>query len=118
MRRPVLAGVLAVCAALTPAACSSSSAAPSCDAPTEATSVELQDFAFAPDCIAAPATATLTLENTGSATHTFTIDGTPVNANVNAGDTATVTLSGLTAGTTYRVICTYHTQMVAALEAT
>jgi plastocyanin len=118
MQRAVVPGVLVVLAALTPAACSGSSAPPSCDAPTQTTSVELQDFAFAPDCIAAPAAATLTLENTGSATHTFTIDGTGVNANVNAGDTATVTLSGLTAGTTYRVICTYHSQMVAALQAT
>ena len=118
MRAALLFVVLVLGASIGPAACSSSNAPPACDAPAQTTSVELQDFAFEPACIESSATATFTLRNTGSAAHTFTIDGTDVNANVNPGDTATVTLSGLTAGTTYRVVCTYHSQMVGALKAT
>jgi plastocyanin len=118
MRASLLSAILVLGTALGPAACSSSDAPPSCDTPTQTTSVELKDFAFEPACIESPATATLTLNNTGAAVHTFTIDGTDVNVNLNAGDTASATLSGLTAGTTYTVVCTYHSQMVAALKAT
>ena len=117
MRLSLLLGPLVLAAVLGPAACSSS-APPTCDAPTQTISVELKDFSFEPSCIESSATATLTLRNTGSANHTFTINGTGVDVNVNAGDTASVRLSGLTAGTIYAVVCTYHSQMVTALKAT
>ena len=118
MRASLLSVVLVSGAVLGPAACSSSDAPPKCDAPVQTTSVELKDFAFEPVCVESSATATLTLRNTGSAIHTFTIDGTDVNANVDPGETTSVTLSGLTTGTTYPVVCTYHSQMVGALKAT
>ncbi len=56
--------------------------------PAPATSVELADFAFRPDCLSADAGATIALENTGDAPHTFTVEGTDVDVNVTPGPRA------------------------------
>jgi plastocyanin len=96
------------------ASCSGSKAAASCTPSGPTQSIEMKDFAFVPTCIGAPAGTRLTLQNTGAAPHTFTINGTPVNTKVDPGSGAEVSLQGLAAGT-YPVVCTIHPQMSAML---
>jgi plastocyanin len=85
-----------------------------CTDPVAATTVELADFAFLPDCFSADAGATITLENTGDALHTFTVEGTDVDVDVDAGTSTETTLSGVEPGT-HAVTCTLHPQMEATL---
>jgi plastocyanin len=85
-----------------------------CTDPVAAATVELADFAFRPDCLSADAGATITLDNTGDAPHTFTVTGTDVDFNVDAGTSVDASLSGVDPGT-YAVTCTYHPQMEATL---
>ena len=88
-----------------------------CNDPVAATNVKLADFAFRPDCLSVEASTmpvTFTLENTGDAPHTFTVTGTDVDINVDAGASVDASLSGLEPGT-YAVTCTFHPQMEATL---
>jgi plastocyanin len=85
-----------------------------CTDPVAVTRVELADFAFRPNCFSADAGATITLENTGDAPHTFTVEGTDVDVEVNAGSSLGASLSGAEPGT-YTVTCTLHPQMEATL---
>jgi len=112
-----IARVLALGALLLLSACGGDGANPpeDCTDPVAATTVELADFAFRPDCLSAEAEATITLDNTGDAPHTFTVEGTDVSFDVPAGDSAEGTLSGVTPGR-YEVTCIYHPQMTATLE--
>jgi plastocyanin len=80
---------------------------------TTTTSVEMGDFFYEPECVEVDEGATLSIDNTGKAPHTFTIDG--AEANVAAGESATLDLANIAPGT-YEVICTYHPQMTAALR--
>lgn len=85
-----------------------------CADPVNATTVELADFAFRPDCLSAEAGATITLENTGDALHTFTVKETELDFDVDAGTSIEASLSGVDPGT-YTVTCTLHPQMEATL---
>jgi plastocyanin len=97
------------------AACQGDESPPTlCTDPVAATTVELADFAFRPDCLSVDAGATITLENTGDALHTFTVTGTDVDFDVDAGTSVEASLSGVEPGT-YAVTCTLHPQMVATL---
>jgi plastocyanin len=94
--------------------CQEGSAPPQgCTDPIAATSVELADFAFRPSCVSADAGETIALENTGESPHTFTVTGTDVDLNVDAGTSVEARLS-MGPGT-YAVSCTYHPQMEATL---
>lgn len=84
-----------------------------CPNPTATTSVEMGDFFYEPSCVEVDEGAALTIDNTGKAPHTFTIDG--AEANVAAGGSATLELANVAPGT-YEVICTYHPQMMGALR--
>ena len=95
--------------------CSKGSAGTMCQDPTQASTVELKDFAYSPVCTAAASGAMLALSNTGSQPHSFTVKGTDVNVMVPAGQHADAPLAGIPAGT-YEVVCTLHPQMVAALR--
>ena len=86
-----------------------------CAEPTSTTSVEMKDFAYVPACVATSAGSTLTLNNTGQAPHTFTITNSEVTADVPAGESGSLELGTLAAGT-YEVTCTYHPQMKAGLQ--
>ena len=103
--------------ALVLAACSSEppSAAEVCPTPTDATSVEMADFSYAPACVAVDAGTTLELRNVGDAPHTFTVNETEIDVNVDAGGTDSVDLTGIASGT-YEVVCTLHPQMEGALQ--
>jgi plastocyanin len=96
-------------------ACGGEEAEPeACTDPVTATMVELADFAFRPDCLSVDAGATITLDNTGDALHTFTVEGTDVDFEVDAGVSIEASLSGVEPGT-YAVTCTLHPQMEATL---
>jgi plastocyanin len=85
-----------------------------CTDPAPATSVELADFAFRPDCLSADSGSTITLDNSGHAPHTFTVEGTDVDVNVDAGSSGEADLANVDPGT-YAVTCTFHPQMEATL---
>ncbi|MGI8616303.1 MAG: cupredoxin domain-containing protein [Actinomycetota bacterium] len=106
--------ILAILLLLT--ACGGDEANPpeGCTDPVAATTVELADFAFRPDCLSADAGATITLDNTGDAPHTFTVTGTDVDFDLDAGSSVDARLSGVEPGA-YVVTCTYHPQMEATL---
>jgi plastocyanin len=114
MRAAVI--VLAVTALLL-GACGSESESPEelCPTPTEATSVEMADFSYDPACVSVDADASLEIRNVGQAAHTFTVEGTEIDENVDAGAATTVDLGGVAPGT-YEVICTLHPQMTGALQ--
>jgi len=102
---------LAMAAFLLAGACGSDAEPdPSCTEPEPASSVALADFEFQPACIGAASGASITLENTGAAPHTFTIAGTDVDMDLPAGANGTASLEGVDAGA-YAISCTYHPQM-------
>ena len=111
-RAPLL--LLLVLAVAVPA-CSGEAATATCDSPVATTQVELADFEYRPACVEASAGDTLTLTNSGSAPHTFTVSDTDLNANIDGGETGELPLGDLAAGT-YAVHCTYHPQMTGALK--
>ena len=85
-----------------------------CADPEPATSVQLADFAFDPDCLSVDAGGTLTVENVGDAPHTFTVGGTDVDVKVDPDASDEVAFDGVDPGT-YSVTCTFHPQMEATL---
>jgi plastocyanin len=116
VRIPVL-WRLAAALVLGGAACSSGGDGDaSCESPTATTDVTMTDFAYTPACVEASEGDTLTVVNSGETPHTFTVTGVDLDVDVAAGATGELALDGVTAGTTYAVICTYHPQMVAALK--
>jgi plastocyanin len=119
--------------ALAGAACSSNSSTgttdtgapavggtPATSACTEATATDLskddpftvtiQGFAFHPDCFVASSKSAITIKNEDTTTHTFTIDGTPVDETIDAGTTFNGKSAGLAPGT-YPFHCKIHPEM-------
>jgi plastocyanin len=118
MRRVLLlSAVIAVMPLV--AACSTSGGEqpPACDTPTETTTVDMQEVAFAPACVSATASDTLSLVNHDSTAHTFTVEGTSVNVNIEGGQTAQAPLTGIAPGT-YAVTCQFHPTMTEVLRVT
>lgn len=72
--------------------------------------VTIQDLAFTPDCFSANSASSITVENKDDATHTFTIDGTPVDVPIDGGQTFNGESAGLAPGT-YPFRCTIHSTM-------
>ncbi|HJR98505.1 MAG TPA: cupredoxin domain-containing protein [Actinomycetota bacterium] len=91
--------------------------APECEDPVMGSIVTMADFSYQPSCIEAAAGDELEILNDGSAPHTFTVesDGAVAEADVPAGERATLTVPAISEGT-YPVSCTYHPQMEAALR--
>lgn len=85
-----------------------------CTDPVPADTVELADFEFRPGCLEAEAGASIKVENTGEAPHTFTVEGTDVDLVLAAGSSTEVGIAGVDPGR-YAVTCTYHPQMTAIL---
>lgn len=104
-------------AGLLAAGCSSEpkSAEELCPDPVPGDRVEMADFSYSPICVAVDEGETLEIPNTGAAPHTFTVEGTEIDVNVDAGGSATVDLVGVAPGT-YGVTCTLHPQMRGALQ--
>jgi len=103
--------------ALTLAACGSDSASTGdvCAAPTETSTVEMADFSYAPECASVAAGTSLEVRNVGEAPHTYTVNETDIDVQVEAGASTTIELAGVAAGT-YEVVCTLHPQMEGALQ--
>jgi plastocyanin len=101
-------------AALLPACDGDGAPADPCSDPEPATSVQLADFAFEPDCLSVDAGTTIALENVGDAPHTFTIESTDVDVKVDPGASGEVGFDGVDPGS-YSVTCTFHPQMTATL---
>jgi plastocyanin len=82
--------------------------------------VTISDFAFDPPVVIASTDQSIELVNDGSALHNFSVDGTPIDVDVNPGETQTLAAPGSSfpAGT-YTLFCKYHQAqgMVGALIA-
>ena len=79
------------------------------DEPTDggdAVTLEMTDFAFSPADVTVASGSTITLDNTGEAPHTFTIEAEGVDQEVAAGESGEVSID-LDAGT-YDYVCTFH----------
>lgn len=96
-------------------ACGQKSVSADCASPVDATTVELRDFTFSPQCLRAAAGSTITVSNTGSTPHTFTVASVSLNVDLGAGGSQKLDLGSAAAGT-YDVSCSYHPQMVGTLE--
>lgn len=99
------------------AGCGGGEEAPVCENPVMGSIVTMADFSYEPSCLEAAAGDELEIVNDGSAPHTFTVesDGAVAEADVPAGERATLTVPAISEGT-YPVTCTYHPQMEAALR--
>lgn len=117
MPRNACAAAVGLFAALVLAACGGGSEAPACGNPVSATTVTMGDFYYEPGCVEASSGTELEIVNDGKAPHTFTIEAEAdvAEADVAAGDRAPLAVPDLAPGT-YRVVCTYHPQMEAALR--
>jgi plastocyanin len=71
--------------------------------------ITMTDNEFDPACAVAERSQALTLVNDGAASHTFTIDGTPVDVEVSAGQTSNLEpVNDAIAAGTYTVYCRFH----------
>jgi FtsP/CotA-like multicopper oxidase with cupredoxin domain/plastocyanin len=87
-------------------------------APAGAVQVTLTEYAITPTSIAAPLNGKLTVTNAGTMVHNFSVQGTQVHTkDLQPGDTATVDLKGLKAGT-YTSICTISGHQQLGMQAT
>jgi plastocyanin len=85
-----------------------------CADPVSATTVELADFAFRPDCMSVDAASTIGLENTGEAPHTFTVADTDLDVKLDPGTSDEISFGTVDPGA-YPVTCTFHPQMEATI---
>lgn len=69
--------------------------------------VTAADFSFTPSCVQADPAQGVQLVNGGTATHTFTVTGTPVNVTAPPGTTIDGPALGLAPGT-YVFVCRFH----------
>jgi plastocyanin len=76
----------------------------------------IANFAFSPDSFSEPAGETIAVENADTTTHTFTVDKSDVDVQVDAGDTVDVALK-LEPGN-YDFHCEIHPSMTGTLEIT
>jgi len=116
-RRTIGVVSAALALALGLAACGGGGEPPACEDPQAAGTVTMADFSYEPGCVEAVPGDSLEVVNEGQAPHTFTVgtDGPEAEVDVAAGERGTLTVPDLAAGT-YRVVCTYHPQMEAALR--
>jgi plastocyanin len=135
MRKTLMASIAVL--ALVDAACSSNSSPGTTDTGAPATSgastasactdatatdlskddpftVTIQGFAFHPDCFVAKSAASFTVTNEDTVTHTFTVDGTPVDVLVDGGQTVNEKSPGLAPGT-YPFHCKIHPTITGTL---
>jgi plastocyanin len=72
--------------------------------------VTIKDFAYDPPCFVAASTSTITIVNKDGTTHTFSIDGTQVDATIDGGQTFNGESPGLAPGS-YDFYCKLHPTM-------
>ena len=79
------------------------------------TDLTMVDNAFEPLCLEVAPDSTLNITNEGIAIHSFTVESAGIDVDVQGGDSATVELSGVSAGET-PVTCTFHPEMTGTLQ--
>jgi plastocyanin len=72
--------------------------------------VTIQNFAFDPPCFKASSASSITIDNKDGTTHTFTIDGTQVDATIDGGQTFNGESPSLAPGS-YDFYCKIHPTM-------
>jgi plastocyanin len=72
--------------------------------------ITIENFAYDPSCFKASSTSAITIENKDGTTHTFTIDGTQVDATIDGGQTFNGDSPGLAPGS-YDFFCRIHPTM-------
>jgi plastocyanin len=72
--------------------------------------VTIKDFAYDPPCFVAASTSTITIKNKDGTTHTFSIDGTQVDATIDGLTTFNGESPGLAPGS-YDFYCKIHPTM-------
>jgi plastocyanin len=100
--------------ALVAAACSGVDEPAACADPASGARMQLLDFEYAPRCLEVTGEE-VALTNPGDVPHTFTLPDTDVDVRVDPDGEGRADLGGLAPGT-YRVICTLHPQMTAAIR--
>jgi plastocyanin len=70
------------------------------------------DFAFSPTELSVTEGQTISITNTGDVSHTFTTDDGAIDQTISPGETADVTLTGVTSGGFH---CRFHSQMTGTL---
>jgi len=70
------------------------------------------DFAFSPTELSVTEGQTISITNTGDVAHTFTTDDGVIDQTISPGETADVTLTGVTSGGFH---CRFHSQMTGTL---
>ena len=107
MRSMVVASILL----LSGVACEGDTADPqACSDSTATSTVVMEDFFFDPNCLTLEADSTISLDNPSATRHDFTLEGTDLKVDVDAGAEGSADLTGVEPGT-YEVVCTYHPQM-------
>jgi plastocyanin len=76
--------------------------------------VTIENFAYDPPCFTASAASTITIENKDSVTHTFSIDGTQVDATINGLETFNGESPRLARGS-YDFYCKLHPTMTGTI---
>ena len=70
------------------------------------------DFSFSPSALSVTEGQTITVTNIGETSHTFTTDDDAIDQTIGAGETAEVTLTGVSSGGFH---CRFHPQMTGTL---
>jgi plastocyanin len=70
------------------------------------------DFAFSPTELTVTEGQTISINNTGDVSHTFTTDDGAIDQTISPGETVDVTLTGVTTGGFH---CRFHSQMTGTL---
>jgi plastocyanin len=70
------------------------------------------DFGFSPTELSVTEGQTISINNTGDVSHTFTTDDGAIDQTISPGETVDVTLTGVTTGGFH---CRFHTQMTGTL---
>jgi plastocyanin len=107
--------------ATTSASSATTSAPPASSSGSGPVTITLVDFSFNPSNVTASTSQDIVLTNTGSALHNFSIEGTPIDQDVQPGQSVTLAAPGPSFQPgTYSFFCKYHKAqgMVGTLVAT
>ena len=74
--------------------------------------ITIVDFAFSPTELSVTEGQTISINNTGSVSHTFTTDDGAIDQTISPGETVDVTLTGVASGGFH---CRFHSQMTGTL---
>ena len=114
-------GLLLAAAVLLASACSEGGPKPECPDLTGTATAEIVmlDNTFEPDCFTVARDQSLTIRNRGTALHNFSVQNSPVDLDVAAGnETAIEEIGEVLQPGDAKVVCTYHPEMTAEMTIT